>query len=54
MVFDQPRDLQEDVLVGSLRGVLRLAVEREGQWDETARLVESFLDWLEYRLKRLD
>jgi hypothetical protein len=49
--FQQPRDLQSEVLLDGVREILRLAESSE-RWDETTELLESLLDWLRFRLEQ--
>jgi hypothetical protein len=53
VTFPQPRSLQLDVLLEEVRSLLDGA-EEAGHWDETAGLLESYLQWLRYRLEIKD
>jgi hypothetical protein len=50
--FAQPRDLQTEVLLEQVRELLRLAGRSEREWVEYAGLLESYLEWLRFRLER--
>lgn len=51
--FEQPRELQSDVLQQQLRDVLELS-ETAGRRQETAAILESFLEWLHFRVERAE
>jgi transcriptional regulator with XRE-family HTH domain len=52
MTFAQPRDLQADVLLVQVRELLQLAGRSDREWNELVGLLESFLEWLRFRLER--
>lgn len=53
VTFPQPRSLQREVLVEEARSLLDGAEETD-RWDETVDLLESYLQWLHYRLEIRD
>jgi transcriptional regulator with XRE-family HTH domain len=49
--FPQPRKMEKERVVQELIGVLNRAEESEEEWQETLKLLASFLEWLTFRLE---
>ncbi|HLJ66843.1 MAG TPA: helix-turn-helix transcriptional regulator [Chloroflexota bacterium] len=51
--FAQPPELQSEVLVQQVRDILETARAAD-RWAEVTTMLESFLDWLRFRLERAE
>lgn len=49
--FPQPRRMEKERMIQELLGVLNRAEGSEEDWQETLKLLESFLEWLKFRLE---
>lgn len=49
--FPQPRRMEKERVIQELEGVLNRAELSEEEWQETLELLESFLEWLKFRLE---
>jgi len=49
--FPQPRRMEKERVIQELLGVLSRAEESEEGWRETLGLLESFVEWLNFRLE---
>jgi transcriptional regulator with XRE-family HTH domain len=50
--FPQPRRMERERVIKELLGVLNKAEVSEGAWRETLKLLESFVEWLKFRLEK--
>jgi XRE family transcriptional regulator, regulator of sulfur utilization len=51
--FPQPRRMERERVIQKLLGVLKRAEKYEEAWHETLGLLESFVEWLMFRLEEL-
>src|ERR687896_524381 len=51
--FPQPRRMEKERVVQEILGVLNRAEVYEKVWQETLELLESFVEWLKFRLEEL-
>jgi transcriptional regulator with XRE-family HTH domain len=49
--FPQPRRMEKEQVIQKLLEVLKRAEEYEDGWQETLKLLESFVEWLKFRLE---
>lgn len=52
--FPQPRKMEREQVIQELLEVLNRAEVSEEDWQETLKLLESFLEWLRFRLEDRD
>jgi transcriptional regulator with XRE-family HTH domain len=53
MHFPQPRRMERERVIQKILGVLNRAEKYEEAWHETLGLLESFVEWLMFRLEEL-